>query len=97
MAVKNFKDKKPLDTVGGKTEQNVTDASLQKKESIPAASKKKKNSDYLRLDISDYREYLSTMAGFKRISLTKYIQHLIDNDIKQCSETYEKLKNIQNE
>lgn len=95
MAVKNFKDKKPLDTVGGEIEQNSKDALLKKKENTSVSSKKK--SDYLRLDISNYREYLSTMAGFKRISLTKYIQHLIDNDIKQYSEIYEKLKNIQNE
>lgn len=59
-----------------------------------SSKKKKTNSDYLRLDIYDYKEYLTTMAGFKRTSVTKYIQGLIRADMQQNKDTFEKLKNI---
>lgn len=34
------------------------------------------------------------MAGFRKMSITKYIQKLIDADMDQNKETYEKIKNI---
>ena len=87
MAGKNFKENKPLDTVG----QNKQVNGLQQSKKIV---NKKTNSDYLRLDIYNYRDYLSTMAGFKKMSITKYIQGLIDADMEQNKETYEKIKSI---
>ena len=59
-----------------------------------SSKKKKTNSDYLRLDIYDYKEYLTVMAGFKRTSVTKYIQALICADMQQNKDTFDKLKNI---
>lgn len=63
-------------------------------------SKKKSNSDYIRLDIADYKEYLRIMAGFdtiksaKTVSVTKYIQNLISADMEARKNEYEKIKNI---
>lgn len=62
--------------------------------------KKKTNSDYIRLDVADYKEYLQTMAGYdsmksgKSISVTKYIQALISADMDSRKVEYEKAKNI---
>ena len=57
MATKNFKDKKPLDTVGGKLEKKLepdtAEVLPQKSENIFKSQKKKKNNDYLRLDIAN--------------------------------------------
>lgn len=90
MAGKNFKSNKPLDTIS-KNEQAKVSTELQQPEK---PIKKKSNSDYLRLDIYGYKDYLSTMAGFRKMSITKYIQSLINADIEQNKETYEKIKNI---
>lgn len=75
-----------------KTDEREQEEQVQK--SSIASKKKKTNSDYLRLDIYDYKEYLTTMAGFKRTSVTKYIQGLIRADMQQNKEIFEKLKNI---
>lgn len=90
MAGKNFKDNKPLDTVS-QNRQAEASSELKQPEKIV---KKKSNSDYLRLDIYGYKDYLSTMAGFRKMSITKYIQGLIDADMEQNKEIYEKIKNI---
>lgn len=64
------------------------------------AKRKKTNSDYIRLDVADYKEYLQTMAGYdsmksgKSISVTKYIQTLISADMDSRKVEYEKAKNI---
>lgn len=75
-----------------KTDEREQEAQVQKSSIV--SKKKKTNSDYLRLDIYDYKEYLTTMAGFKRTSVTKYIQSLISADMQQNKDTFEKLKNI---
>lgn len=75
-----------------KTDEREQEEQVQK--SSIASKKKKTNSDYLRLDIYDYKEYLTTMAGFKRTSVTKYIQSLIRADMQQNKDTFEKLKNM---
>lgn len=75
-----------------KTDERKQEEQVQK--SSISSKKKKTNSDYLRLDIYDYKEYLTTMAGFKRTSVTKYIQALICADMQQNKDTFDKLKNI---
>lgn len=90
MAGKNFKSNKPLDTVSRNGQAEAL-TELQQTEKI---IKKKSNGDYLRLDIFRYRDFLSTMAGFRKMSITKYIQKLIDADMEQNQEIYEKIKNI---
>ena len=70
---------------------------------IPDGPKQKeKKQKYLRLDITDYQDYVSLMAGHatntsgKYVSMTQYILRLIEADKKQNSELYEKLKQIEN-
>ncbi len=92
MTGKNFKSNKPLDTIS-QNEQTKTSTKLQQPENEKTI-KKKSNSDYLRLDVYGYKDYLSTMAGFRKMSITKYIQGLINTDMEQNKETYEKIKNI---
>ena len=64
-------------------------------------SEKKKNTpDYIRLDVSGFKEYLQTMAGYdsvrngKTVSVTKYIRTLISADMDSRKEEYEKIKHI---
>lgn len=87
---KSFKSNNPLDALAKAQEPA---APIKK----PAADNKKPaktNSDYLRLDIYGRKDYLQVMAGHRKVSVTKYIQSLIDKDMEQNGETYEKLKSI---
>ena len=65
-------------------------------------SKGKKGQKYLRLDITDYQNYISLMAGHltntsgKYVSMTQYILRLIEADKQQNIELYEKLEQIEN-
>lgn len=88
MTKKNFKDNTPLDTVSRKEQSEVS------KEEQQTTMKKKSNNDYMRLNIAGYRDYLSTMAGFEQMSITKYIQKLINADMENNKETYEEIKSI---
>ena len=80
------------------TEEELTKKNLSHKKTD--AKKKKTNSDYIRLDVADYKEYLQTMAGYdsmksgKSVSVTKYIQSLISADMDSRKVEYEKAKNI---
>lgn len=64
------------------------------------SEKKKTTPDYIRLDVSGFKEYLQTMAGFdsirngKTVSVTKYIRTLISADMDSRKEEYEKIKHI---
>lgn len=61
-----------------------------------------KNKKYLRLDITDYQDYISLMADHfsirsgKHVSMTQYILKLIENDKQQHIELFEKLESIEN-
>lgn len=65
-------------------------------------SKGKKGQKYLRLDITDYQNYISLMADHmtntsgKYVSMTQYILRLIEADKQQKIELYEKLEQIEN-
>lgn len=65
-------------------------------------NKNKKGQKYLRLDITDYQEYISLMADHasntsgKYVSMTQYIHWLIEADKQQNIELYEKLEQIEN-
>lgn len=93
MPKKDFSQFNPTEKFFGAAHEEL-EPEEQTKETVLSSKKKKTNSDYLRLDIYDYRDYLSTMAGFRCTSVTKYIQSLIDADIEQNKEIYEKLKNM---
>lgn len=62
----------------------------------------KKGQKYLRLDITNYQDYISLMADHesntsgKYVSMTQYIHRLIEADKQQNIELYEKLEQIEN-
>lgn len=79
-------------SAAGDTEKNPT----------PKATKQdKKKPDYFRLDLTDYKEYISLMAEHtsnttgKYVSMTQYILRLIEADKQKNLETYEKLEQIE--
>jgi len=51
--------------------------------------------EYLKLDITDVKDYIDLMADHSGKSKTKYIQDLIKADQKRNKEAYEKLKEIE--
>lgn len=61
----------------------------------------KKKPEYLRLDVTEYKNYISLMAEHttqttgKYTSMTKYILNLIKSDKQKNIELYEKLEEIE--
>ena len=61
----------------------------------------KKKPEYLRLDVTEYKDYVSLMAEHtsnttgKYVSMTQYILRLIEADKQKNIETYEKLEQIE--
>lgn len=45
----------------------------------------------------DYKDYISTMAAAERVSITKYIHRLIDEDMEKNKRRYKQLKRSGNE
>lgn len=73
-------------------------------EKIPtpkAPKQEKKKPEYLRLDVTEYKDYVSLMAEHtsnttgKYVSMTQYILRLIEADKQKNIETYEKLEQIE--
>lgn len=64
------------------------------------SGKKKIAPDYIRLDVSGFKEYLLTMASYdsirsgRTVSVTKYIRNLIYADMEFRNEQYRNAKNI---
>lgn len=49
------------------------------------------NKKYFRLDITEYQDYISLMADYANLSMTKYINKLIEDDMAKNINTYNKL------
>lgn len=49
------------------------------------------NKKYFRLDITEYQDYISLMADYSNLSMTKYISKLIEDDMAKNVNTYNKL------
>lgn len=49
------------------------------------------NKKYFRLDITEYQDYISLMADYTNLSMTKYISKLIEDDMAKNVNTYNKL------
>ena len=90
---------KPADDKPGQT---APVQPTQPKAPDPAAGNGKKKTKYLRLDITGLEDYVSLMAEHltntsgDNVSMTKYIRQLIEADMQQNSELYEKLMKIEN-
>lgn len=89
MATKSFKGKSPVD--------NLNCPNTNTPEPPPKDIKKK----YLRLDITNYQDYISLMADHKTntsgeyVSMTQYILRLIEADKQKNMELYGKLEEIE--
>lgn len=68
---------------------------------VPKQEKEKKKLEYLRLDVTEYKDYVSLMAEHmsnttgKYVSMTQYILRLIESDKQKNLDIYEKLEQIQ--
>ena len=103
---KGFKGNDPNKTLlppkSNNTESNNVAVDDTEKNPTPKAPKQdKKKPDYFRLDLTDYKEYISLMAEHtsnttgKYVSMTQYILRLIEADKQKNLETYEKLEQIE--
>lgn len=83
-------------------EQAASVQPVTRKTPAPAAGNGKKQTKYLRLDITGLEDYVSLMAEHltntsgNNVSMTKYIRQLIEADMQQNSELFEKLMKIEN-
>lgn len=61
----------------------------------------KRTAKYMRLDVTEYQEYLKLMTEYtakstgKYTSMTQYIQRLIEEDRRKNKELYDKLEQIE--
>lgn len=112
---KGFSKNNPLDKLSGTSVPKSTDSLEEPKKELMVAvetkpatpetqqnkSKDKKGQKYLRLDITDYQDYISLMADHltntsgKYTSMTQYILRLIEADKQQNIAVYEKLEQIE--
>ena len=98
----NDTNKTLLPPKSNNTESNNVEVDDTEKNPTPKAPKQdKKKPDYFRLDLTDYKEYISLMAEHtsnttgKYVSMTQYILRLIEADKQKNLETYEKLEQIE--
>ena len=103
---KGFKGNDPNKTLlppkSNNTESNNVAVDDTEKNPTPKSQKQeKKKPEYLRLDVTDYKDYISLMAEHtsnttgKYVSMTQYILRLIEADKQKNLETYEKLEQIE--
>ncbi len=107
---KSFKGNNPIDNLNqtntnppeataNENNSSVQDTDSQKQDSAPPPKDIKKK--YLRLDITNYQEYISLMADHKTgtsgeyVSMTQYILKLIEADKQKNMELYGKLEEIE--
>lgn len=102
--VKKFSDNNPLKNLSGA----VQAPELSQQTSVPVSGDpvpgfvtQKRKPRYLRLDITDYYDYVSLMTDHlknksgKYISMTQYILRLIEADKQQNLGLYQKLEQIE--
>lgn len=112
-APKSFKKNKPNEILAGTIQepkpknepkevpQTTVVEKVQQKTQEHAVNKEKKKQKYLRLDITEYQDYIALMAEHlkntsgKYVSMTQYIQRLIEADKQRNIELFEKLENIE--
>lgn len=106
----NFKKSNPNEILAGEHKEpnlpkNDTHAAVETKP-IPQEPQHNKNTvkkgqKYLRLDITDYQDYISLMAAHEKassgkyVSMTQYILRLIEADKQKNIVLFEKLEQIE--
>lgn len=99
MATKKFSNNNPLEILGGA--QPPEPKEIPTVESTLLEKEPKKEKSYLRLDITEYQEYVALMADHltitsgKYVSMTQYILRLIKADREKNIELYKKLEQIE--
>lgn len=101
----NFKSNNPNETLlphqNSNIESNNAAGDTEKNPTPKAPKQEKKKPEYLRLDVTEYKDYVSLMAEHtsnttgKYVSMTQYILRLIEADKQKNLETYEKLEQIE--
>lgn len=80
---------------------NISVDDTEKNPTPKAPKQEKKKLEYLRLDVTEYKDYVSLMAEHmsnttgKYVSMTQYILRLIEADKQKNLDIYEKLEHIQ--
>lgn len=106
---KNFKNNDPnsnllppkKNNVDSNNEPKSAAVDTEKNPTPKAPKQEKKKPEYLRLDVTEYKDYVSLMAEHtsnttgKYVSMTQYILRLIEADKQKNIETYEKLEQIE--
>lgn len=96
----NFKSNNPNATLLPPSKNVVVD-DTEKAPAPKTTKQEKKKPEYLRLDVTEYKDYVSLMAEHmsnttgKYVSMTQYILRLIEADKQKNLETYEKLEQIE--
>ncbi len=102
----NFKKGNPNEVLAGDyKEAELSKSDIHAKAEQPQQNKStaKTKQKYLRLDVTDYYNYVSLMADYfskrnnKYVSMTQYILQLIESDKQQHRDLYEKLEQIENQ
>lgn len=102
----NFKSNNPNETLLPHQNSNVESNNISVNDTAKAVTPKapkqeKKKPDYLRLDVTECKDYVSLMAEHmsnttgKYVSMTQYILRLIEADKQKNLDIYEKLEQIQ--
>ena len=87
--------------VNNSTTVNTSDNESKIDNTAKAPKQEKKKPDYLRLDVTECKDYVSLMAEHmsnttgKYVSMTQYILRLIEADKQKNLDIYEKLEQIQ--
>lgn len=95
MSIKNLKQSTTLGKMldhAAEPKQPIKTNSIKK--DVEEQAKEKEDKKYLRLDITEQQDYISLMSEHQKVSMTKYIQRLIDKDLLENKETFNKLKQI---
>lgn len=90
-----------MNNITNNESKKVTVDDTEKAPAPKTTKQEKKKPEYLRLDVTEYKDYVSLMAEHmsnttgKYVSMTQYILRLIEADKQKNLETYEKLEQIE--
>ena len=73
-----------------KRNEEIQEQKKEQEESKKKPNRKKK--EYIRLDINECKDYVYVMSHRKGVSMTKFIQDLIVEDMKKNEEVFQKAK-----
>lgn len=107
--MKSFKRNNPLENLDNTPKKPETIRMEEQKEAVVSEDQKEENKEkkgkgekkYLRLDITNYQDYVNLMAQYasktsgKHVSMTQYILKLIEMDKNNNIDIYDRLAEIE--